>query len=61
MSSNGRNVGMIVEIKGVVIDAVFTDELPEINHALEIAIPASSEREDPASTNRILGGLALAF
>ena len=25
---NGRNVGKIVEIKGVVIDAVFPDTLP---------------------------------
>ena len=28
--TNGKNVGRIVEIKGVVIDAVFTDGLPEI-------------------------------
>ncbi len=38
MSTNGQNVGRIVEIKGVVIDAVFTGQLPEINHALEIPI-----------------------
>jgi F-type H+-transporting ATPase subunit beta len=36
MSSNGQNVGRIVEIKGVVIDAVFPGQLPEINHALSI-------------------------
>src|SRR3954453_10642325 len=35
-----RNVGRIEEIQGVVIEAVFPDELPEINHALII------ERED---------------
>ena len=29
-----RNVGRIEEIQGVVIEAVFPDELPEINHAL---------------------------
>ena len=34
-----QNVGKVVEIKGVVIDAVFTDTLPEINTALEIAVP----------------------
>jgi F-type H+-transporting ATPase subunit beta len=34
MSSNGKNVGRIVEIKGVVIDAVFPGQLPEINHAV---------------------------
>src|SRR5262245_9182550 len=31
-----KNVGKIVEIKGVVIDAVFTEGLPEINSALRI-------------------------
>src|SRR5918911_1175707 len=35
-----RNVGRIEEIQGVVIEAVFPDELPEINHAIVI------ERED---------------
>src|ERR671933_2181366 len=37
---DGRNVGRIEEIQGVVIEAVFPDELPEINSALRI------ERED---------------
>src|SRR3954462_8185739 len=37
---DGRNVGRIEEIQGVVIEAVFPDELPEINHAVII------ERED---------------
>jgi F-type H+-transporting ATPase subunit beta len=39
--SNGarNNVGKLVEIKGVVIDAVFTGSLPEINTALRIDIP----------------------
>jgi F-type H+/Na+-transporting ATPase subunit beta len=32
-----RNVGRIVEIKGVVLDAVFPDELPEIYTALRIS------------------------
>src|SRR5919109_5452947 len=44
-SSDGRdgkrNVGRIEEIQGVVIEAVFPDELPEINHAIVI------ERETP--------------
>ena len=35
-----RNVGRIEEIQGVVIEAVFPDELPEINHAIVV------ERED---------------
>jgi F-type H+/Na+-transporting ATPase subunit beta len=35
-----QNVGRIVEVKGVVIDAVFTGgALPEINNALRITIP----------------------
>jgi F-type H+-transporting ATPase subunit beta len=36
--SDGENVGRIVEIKGVVLDAVFTEQLPEIYTALEIEI-----------------------
>jgi F-type H+/Na+-transporting ATPase subunit beta len=43
--SNGRNVGKIIEIRGVVIDALFTDELPEINTALRIELPAQDGRE----------------
>jgi F-type H+-transporting ATPase subunit beta len=42
MSDDGKsttNTGRIVEIKGVVIDAVFTDRLPEIHTALAIDIP----------------------
>ena len=37
--SNGKNTGKIVEIKGVVLDAVFPDRLPEIYHALRIQVP----------------------
>jgi F-type H+-transporting ATPase subunit beta len=44
MSTNGQNVGRIVEIKGVVLDAVFTGQLPEINNALHITLPAGDER-----------------
>src|SRR5437867_5776744 len=36
MSQNGNNVGKLLEIKGVVIDAVFPDRLPEIYTALRI-------------------------
>lgn len=39
-TEGGRNVGRIEEIQGVVIEAVFPDELPEIYSALEI------DRED---------------
>jgi F-type H+-transporting ATPase subunit beta len=37
-STTGRNLGKIIEIKGVVIDAVFPDRLPEILTALEIEL-----------------------
>jgi F-type H+-transporting ATPase subunit beta len=46
--TNGRkqNVGKLIEIKGVVIDAVFiTGELPEINTALRIDVPARDGQE----------------
>jgi F-type H+-transporting ATPase subunit beta len=36
-----QNVGKVVEVKGVVVDAVFTGELPEINTALAIKVPAA--------------------
>jgi F-type H+-transporting ATPase subunit beta len=34
-----QNVGKVVEVKGVVVDVVFTGDLPEINDALAIKIP----------------------
>ena len=39
-----RNVGRIEEIQGVVIEAVFPERLPEINHAITIAGPRSRGR-----------------
>jgi F-type H+-transporting ATPase subunit beta len=36
-TENGQNVGKLLEIKGVVIDAVFPNRLPEIYTALRIA------------------------
>jgi len=44
--SNGsaRNVGKIIEIKGVVIDAVFAETLPEINTALRVQAPEQDGR-----------------
>jgi F-type H+/Na+-transporting ATPase subunit beta len=44
MSTNDQNVGRIVEIKGVVLDAVFPGQLPEIYSALHIALPEGDER-----------------
>src|SRR6266566_1821017 len=42
--TNGQNVGKIVEIKGVVLDAVFTERLPEIYSALRISVPEADGR-----------------
>ena len=44
--NGSKNTGTIVEIKGVVLDAVFPDKLPEINTALSIAL---SGRDDGAT------------
>ncbi len=41
-----RNVGRIEEIQGVVIEAVFPDKLPEINHAITIARPEAAKAEE---------------
>jgi F-type H+-transporting ATPase subunit beta len=43
---NKRNVGRIEEIQGVVIEAVFPDRLPEINHAITVRRPESARREE---------------
>jgi len=44
--TDGRNVGRIEEITGVVIEAVFPDDLPEINNALHIERPKESAHEE---------------
>src|SRR5947199_8430560 len=44
--SKEQNVGRIEEIQGVVIEAVFPDELPEINHALLIQRPEVTRGEE---------------
>ncbi len=41
-----RNVGRVEEILGVVIEALFPDALPEINHAITIKRADSDEDED---------------
>jgi F-type H+/Na+-transporting ATPase subunit beta len=38
------NTGKIVEIRGVVVDAVFHDKLPEIFHAVRIGVPEQDGR-----------------
>jgi F-type H+/Na+-transporting ATPase subunit beta len=47
-----ENIGRIEEVQGVVIEAVFPDKLPEINHAIRIERPAAAREEediDPAA------------
>jgi F-type H+-transporting ATPase subunit beta len=41
-----QNVGRIVEIQGVVIEAVFPDRLPEINHAITVKRPEAAHAEE---------------
>ena len=41
-----QNIGRIEEIQGVVIEAVFTDKLPEIYHALRILRPEAARAEE---------------
>ncbi len=53
-SSNGRNVGKVIEIKGVVIDVVFPERLPAIYSALRIPIPGD-DRELVAEVQQHLG------
>ncbi|MGH3035057.1 MAG: F0F1 ATP synthase subunit beta, partial [Gaiellaceae bacterium] len=41
---DSKNVGRVVEIKGVVVDAVFSGELPGIYNALRIRVPEQDGR-----------------
>jgi F-type H+-transporting ATPase subunit beta len=41
-----QNTGRIEEIQGVVIEAVFPDKLPEINHAITVKRPDAERAED---------------
>jgi F-type H+-transporting ATPase subunit beta len=45
-TDEGRNTGRIEEIQGVVIEAVFPDKLPEINHAIIIRRPEAARAEE---------------
>jgi F-type H+/Na+-transporting ATPase subunit beta len=44
-----RNTGRIEEIQGVVIEAVFPDKLPEINHAIMVRRPDVAKAEEEIS------------
>ena len=54
-----RNVGRIEEIQGVVIDVVFPDRLPEINHAITIARPSAGAEEEAPGISSTAGGSVL--
>ena len=43
-NGNTRNVGKVVEVKGVVLDAIFPTRLPQIHHALRVEEPARDGR-----------------
>src|SRR5436305_6770778 len=48
-----ENVGRVEEVQGVVIEALFPDKLPEINHAIKIRRPEVMREEegiDPAAS-----------
>ena len=42
--TNGANIGRVEEVTGVVVDAVFPDQLPEIYSAVTIEMPADEEK-----------------
>jgi F-type H+/Na+-transporting ATPase subunit beta len=41
-----QNIGRIEEIQGVVIEVVFPDKLPEINHAIRVRRPEAARAEE---------------
>jgi len=43
-NGNTSNTGVVDQVMGVVVDATFPDELPEIYSALKITVPESDER-----------------
>jgi F-type H+/Na+-transporting ATPase subunit beta len=55
--SGTLNVGRIEEIQGVVLDVVFSDKLPEINHALTIKRPAAAAAEEAEGISAEAGEL----
>jgi F-type H+/Na+-transporting ATPase subunit beta len=45
-SRDGKNVGTVEQVTGVVIDVAFPDHIPEIFHALEIDVPPEGGRTE---------------
>ncbi|TMM19068.1 MAG: F0F1 ATP synthase subunit beta [Actinobacteria bacterium] len=54
-----RNLGRIEEIQGVVIEAVFSERLPEINHAITVVRPAAAAEEEAEGISAGAGGSLL--
>src|SRR5947207_11671889 len=54
-----RNVGRIEEIQGVVIEAVFSERRPEINHAITVVRPAAAAEEEAEGISAGAGGSVL--
>jgi F-type H+-transporting ATPase subunit beta len=54
--ARSRNVGRIEEIQGVVIEATFSERLPEINHAITVARPAAAADEEAPGVSASAGG-----
>ncbi|HEV2944672.1 MAG TPA: F0F1 ATP synthase subunit beta [Solirubrobacteraceae bacterium] len=50
-----QNVGRIEEIQGVVIEAVFPERLPEINHAITVARPVAAAEEEAEGVSSSAG------
>ena len=48
--SNGANVGRVEQVTGVVVDAVFPDQLPEIYSALRIEMTVEGTRHFVGAT-----------
>ena len=44
-SNNGTNVGRVEQVTGVVVDAVFPDQLPEIYSAVKIEMAGDGDNE----------------
>src|SRR5947207_6010918 len=51
-----RNFGRIEEIQGVVIEAVFSERLPEINHAITVRRPSAAAEEEAEGISPGAGG-----
>jgi len=45
-STNGKNVGRVEQVTGVVLDVAFPDHVPEIYHALELEVEPEGGRTE---------------